>query len=145
MSDTSNFYGDYGVAEAAAIRARKQRSIANTQSAFLGQQRGARRVGEIQRQYQEGFQPLVSGFGRRGFGGPSVTSGIRTQGLEKYAQNLQRELGVESQNLQDELNNLSLQDAQDQADLDSYLAQLRLQKQQNVISDAMNIKQMASY
>lgn len=140
-----SMYGDYGVAEAAAIRRRKQQSIANTQAAFMGQQRGARRVSDIQRQYSEGFQPLVSSFGRRGLGGPSVTSGIRTSGLEKYAQNLQRELGVESQNLQDELNNLSLQDASEQADLESYLAQLRLQKQQSVISDAMNIKQMASY
>lgn len=140
-----SMYGDYGVAEAAAIRRRKQQSIANQQAAFMGQQRGARRVSDIQRQYSEGFQPLVSGFGRRGLGGPSVSSGIRTSGLEKYAQNLQRELGVESQNLQDELNNLSLQDASEQADLESYLAQLRLQKQQSVISDAMNIKQMASY
>lgn len=145
MSDASSFYGDYGVAEAAAIRRRKQQSIANQQAAFMGQQRGARRMSDIQKQYKEGFQPLTSSYGRRGLGGAGITSGIRTSGLEKYAQNLQRELGVESQNLQDELNNLSLQDASEQADLESYLAQLRLQKQQSVIADAMNIKQMASY
>lgn len=145
MSDASSFYGDYGVAEAAAVRRRKQQSIANTQAAFMGQQRGARRSADIQRQYKENFTPMVSSYGRRGLGGPNVSSGIRTAGLEKYAQNLQRDLGVESQNLQDELNNLSLQDASEQADLESYLAQLRLQKQQAVISDAMNIKQMSSY
>lgn len=145
MSDASNFYGDFGVAEAAAIRRRKQQSIANTQSAFLGQQRGKRRMDDIRKQYKENLPSLVSGYGRRGLGGPNVSSGIRTSGLEKFAQNLQRDLGVESQNLQDELNNLSLQDASEQADLESYLAQLRLQKQQAVISDAMNIKQMASY
>lgn len=145
MSDASAFYGDFGVAEAAAIRRRKQQSIANTQAAFMGQQRGKRRIEDIQKQYKEGFTPMVAGYGRRGLGGPNVSSGIRTAGLEKYAQNLQRDLGVESQNLQDELNNLSLQDASEQADLESYLAQLRLQKQQAVISDAMNIKQMASY
>lgn len=140
-----SMYGDYGVAEAAAIRRRKQQSIANTQSAFLGQQRGERRTADIKRQYNEGFQPMVAGYGRRGLGGPNVSSGIRTSGLEKYAQNLQRDLGVESQNLQDELNNLSLQEASQQADLEDYIAQLRLQKQQSIISDAMNIRQMASY
>ena len=145
MSDASNFYGDFGVAEAAAIRRRKQQSIANTQAAFMGQQRGKRRMDDIRKQYKENLPSLVSGYGRRGLGGPNVSSGIRTAGLEKFAQNLQRDLGVESQNLQDELNNLSLQDASEQADLESYLAQLRLQKQQAVISDAMNIKQMASY
>ena len=140
-----SMYGDYGVAEATAIRRRKQQSIANTQSAFLGQQRGARRTADIQRQYSEGFQPMVASYGRRGLGGPNVSSGIRTSGLEKYAQNLQRDLGGESQNLQDELNNLSLQEASQQADLEDYIAQLRLQKQQSIISDAMNIRQMASY
>lgn len=145
MSDASSFYGDFGVAEAAAIRRRKQQSIANQQAAFLGQQRGARRMAEIDRRYKEGFRPLVSSFGQRGFGGANVTSGIRTKGLERYALEKQRELGVESQNTQDELQNLLLQDASEQADLESYLAQLRLQKQQNIIADAMNIKQMGSY
>jgi hypothetical protein len=140
-----SLYGDYGVAEAAAIRRRKAQSEANTKAVFYGQQRGARRVADIRQRYSEGFTPLVSSFGRRGFGGPNVQSGIRTDSLEKYAKNQQSELNMESENLQEELNNLSLKEAGEQADLEDYLAQLRLQKQQNIISDAMNIRQMASY
>jgi hypothetical protein len=145
VSDISSFYGDFGVAAAAATRRRKQQSIANTQSAMLGQQRGARNVTNIQKQYQEGFTPLVGSYGRRGFGGPNVSSGIRTQGLEKYAQNLQKDLGTESARLQDELNSISMTDAGQQADLESYLANLRLTKQQQILNSALDIKQMASY
>lgn len=145
MSDFQAFYGDFGVNEAGAIRKRKQQSIANLQAATMGQKRGARRVSDIQRQYQEGFTPMVANYGQRGFGGPNIKSGIRTTGLEKYAKNLQRDLGVESSNLQDELNNIALQDAQQQSDLEDYLAQLRLSKQQQILGSATDIKQFASY
>ena len=145
MSDASAFYGDFGVAAAAATRRRKQQSIANTQSATLGQKRGSRNVTNIQKQYQEGFQPLVAGYGRRGFGGPNVNSGIRTAGLEKYAQNLQEDLGVESSRLQQELQTISDTDASQQANLDAYLADLRLTKQQQILNSALDIKQMSSY
>lgn len=145
MSDFQAFYGDFGVNEAGAIRKRKQQSIANLQAATMGQKRGARRTSDIQRQYQEGFTPMVANYGQRGFGGPNIKSGIRTTGLEKYAKNLQRDLGVESSNLQDELNNIALNDAQQQSDLEDYLAQLRLSKQQQILGSATDIKQFASY
>lgn len=145
MSDASSFYGDFGVAEAAANRRRKQQSIANTQAAMLGQKRGARRVTNIQKQYAEGFQPLVSGYGRRGFGGPNVSSGLRTNALEKYATNLQESLGMESENLQNELNDIAGLETSQQADLETYLAELRLNKQKQILNDALDIKSMASY
>lgn len=145
MSDASAFYGDFGVAEAAANRRRKQQSIANTQAAILGQKRGARRITNIQKQYAEGFQPLVSSYGRRGFGGPNVSSGLRTNALEKYATNLQESLGMESENLQTELTDIANREASQQADLENYLANLRLSKQQQVLNDALDIKSMASY
>jgi hypothetical protein len=145
MSDFQAFYGDFGVSEASAIRNRKRQSIANLQSATLGQKRGARRISDIQKQYQEGFSPMVASYGKRGFGGPNVTSGIRTTGLEKYAKNLQQDLGAESANLQDELNNIAMNDAQQQSDLDQYLQELRLSKQQQILGSATDIKQFASY
>jgi hypothetical protein len=145
MSDFQAFYGNYGVSEAGAIRRRKNQSTANLQASLMGQKRGSRRMDELQRQYNEGFTPLVADYGRRGFGGPNVSSGIRTTGLEKYAKNLQRDLGVESENLQDELNNISLRDAGEQSELESYLSDLRLAKQQQVLSSATDIKQYASY
>lgn len=145
MSDVSAYYGNYGLSEASAIRKRKRQTTANLSASLLGQKRGDRRVAQIQEKYNEGFTPMVANYGRRGFGGPNVNSGIRTTGLEKYAKNLQRDLGIESENLQDELNNISLQDANQQSELDDYLADLKLQKQQQVLNSATDIKQYASY
>lgn len=144
MSDTG-WYSDFGLAEASAKRKREQRKIANQQSALLGQQRGQRNMAEIQRRYSEGLQPTVAGYGRRGLGGPSMGSGIRTRGLEKYAESLQRDLGSETQAMQDELNRVQADEASAQTDLEDYLAQLRLDKQRAILADALNIKSLASY
>jgi hypothetical protein len=145
MSNFMASFGDFGVSEARAIRQRKNQNTANLQASLLGQKRGARRMDDIQRQYSEGFTPMMASYGRRGFGGPNVKSGIRTTGLEKYAKNLQRDLGVESENLQDELNGIALKEASEQSELDAYLAELRLNSQQAVLNTATDIKQYASY
>jgi len=143
----SNFdmYGDYGLREASAIRKRKVRSTALANAAMLGQQRGQRNMAEIQRKYSEGMQPLVSSFGQRGFGGPNVQSGIRSRGLARYAESLQRDLGEESRALQESLNEIQATEASEQDDLNDYLAELRFEKAKKIMSDAMNIKSLASY
>jgi len=143
----SNFdmYGDYGLREASAIRKRKVRSQALANSAMLGQQRGQRNMAEIQRRYSEGTQPLVASYGRRGIGGPNVQSGIRTKGLEKYAESLQRELGEESRILQENLNEIQATEASEQADLQDFLTELNFEKSKKIMMDAQNIKSLASY
>lgn len=145
MADGFDMYGDYGLREASAIRKRKVRSQALTNAAMLGQQRGQRNMAEIQKRYSEGVQPLVAGYGRRGFGGPSVQSGIRNRGLEKYAESLQRDLGEEARILQENLNEIQATEASEQADLQDYLAELRFEKVKQIMMDAQNIKSLASY
>ena len=145
MADASTFYGDFGVAEAAARRRRAAASTANQQAAALGQLRGTRNIADLNKKYTEGFQPLVANFGRRGFGGGNIKSGIRTAGLEKYAATLQSDLGRESQNMNQSLQDSQTAEATAQADLESYLAQLRLQQQGSVLSTAIDIKSQQSY
>jgi hypothetical protein len=41
---------------------------------------------------------------QRGLGGPNVKSGIRRSGRSRYAEKFQRDLGAETQNIQDDLN-----------------------------------------
>jgi hypothetical protein len=145
MSNISAQYGDYGVAANAAIRKRKQQSTANQQSAFFGQLRGSRAITDINENYTKGFQPLVSSFGRRGLGGPNVKSGIRTAGLEEYAKSLQKDLGRETENQNIDFNNLTSTESGQQSDLDSYLADLRLEKSRNIINTAVDIKSLGNY
>jgi hypothetical protein len=145
MSMTDAFYGDFGLAEATARRRRAQESIANRQAAMLGQQRGQRSLSKLTKQLTEGFRPKMAEFGSRGLAGPQVKSGIQRRGLERYAADFQDQLGEATQALQDEQNTYVLREAQSQADLDDYIQQLALQKQQNIINAATALKQYAAY
>ena len=141
----TNYYGDYGLAEAGALRRRQRSSLANQAAAFQGQKRGKRQLEDISRVYSEGYQPLAYSFGERGLGGPNVKSGIRRSGLSRYAEKFQRNLGAETQNIQDDLNNIAMQEADSQAELEDYIAQLRLQKAQQIMATAASLQQYASY
>jgi hypothetical protein len=145
MSNTSAYYGDFGMSEARAIRNRARSSFGLQQAAAMGQRRGNRNLADIQRRYSEGFNPMVASYNRRGLGGPNVRSGVRTAGLEKYAENLQRDLGRETEGIYDQLESIAFDNATDQDELESYLAELRLGKQNQILGSAIDIKQMASY
>jgi hypothetical protein len=131
--------------EQGALRKRLQQSLANQQAAFYGQQRGTRRISDVQRKYMEGYQPLLAGYGRRGLGGPSVQSGIMRGGLSRYAESLQRDLGSETQNMQDELNAIAMTDATQQAELEDFLTALRLNQQQDIIDSASTLRTLGAY
>jgi hypothetical protein len=145
MSMYDAYSGDYGLTEAAAIRRKQQRSIANTQSAMLGQQRGSRKLADISRKYVEGFGPKMAQYGRRGLAGPNVQSGIQRKGLEQYARGLQESLGAETTNIQDELNRISMEEANNQADLEAYIADLKLRKNQSIVDAATALRQLQGY
>ena len=136
------------MAELAGARARRQRlsaSLANQQAAFLGQMRGKRNIADITRTYTEGYRPVQAAYGQRGLGGPNVKSGIRRQGLAKYAETMQRELGRETENLQSELNTIAAREAAQQADLDAYLNELQLSKAQQIMADAAALRQYQGF
>lgn len=145
MSMMDAVSGNYGLSEAGAILRRRNRSIANTQAATLGQQRGSRKISDITKQYVEGFQPKMAQYGRRGLAGPNVNSGIQRSGLEKYATNLQSNLGAETTNLQDQLNQISVDEAASQSELEQYLNDLNLAKNQRIIDTATALRQLQGY
>lgn len=141
MSMVNTYYGDYGMAEATARRRRSQESIANQQAATLGQMRGTRGIADLTREFTEGFGPKMASYGQRGLAGPNVRSGIQRAGLERYAADMQGKIGEATQSLQDELNRLSQTEASQTADLDAYIQQLALAKQQNIFNAASALKE----
>ena len=145
MSMMDAVSGNYGLSEAGAILRRRNRSIANTQAATLGQQRGSRKMSDITKQYVEGFQPKMAQYGRRGLAGPNVKSGIQRKGLEQYATNLQSSLGAESTNLQNELNQISVDEANSESELQQYINDLALAKNQKIIDTATALRQLQGY
>lgn len=134
-----------GLAGAKARRQRLAESLANQQAAFMGQLRGKRNIADITRTYTEGYRPLQAAYGQRGLGGPSVKSGIRRQGLAKYAETMQRELGRETENMQTELNNIAAIEAGQQSSLDAYLNELQLSKAQQIMADAAALREFQGY
>ena len=145
MSMMDAVSGNYGLSEAGAILRRRNRSIANQQAATLGQQRGSRKMSDITKQYVEGFQPKMAQYGRRGLAGPNVKSGIQRSGLEKYATNLQSSLGAETLNLQDQLNQISGDEAASESELQQYINDLALAKNQRIIDTATALRQLQGY
>lgn len=145
MSMTEAYYQDFGQNEAAQIARRQKRSIANQQAAMLGQQRGSRRIADITKAGVQGYNPLVSQYGRRGLAGPNVQSGITRKGLADYAASLQAQLGAEQIGIQDELNKIAMEESLQEDDLKAYLAEQRLQKQRDIINAATQLRQFASY
>jgi hypothetical protein len=145
MSMMDAVSGNYGLSEAGAILRRRNRSIANQQAATLGQQRGSRKMSDITKQYVEGFQPKMAQYGRRGLAGPNVKSGIQRSGLEQYATNLQSSLGAETTNLQDQLNSISVDEAASQSELEQYINDLALAKNQRIIDTATALRQLQGY
>jgi hypothetical protein len=59
--------------------------------------------------------------------------------------NFNGDLGAETQNIQDDLNSIAMQEADQQAELEDYIAQLRLQKAQQIMATAASLQQYASY
>jgi len=136
---------DYGMSEAFARKKRLSSSIANQQGAFLGQKRGTRNLGELQRRLTEGFQPLMAQYGQRGLAGPNVTSGIQRKGLERYAADMQTQVGDATTDLQNQQNQFVQNEADENAQLEDYVAQLRLRKQQEMLRTATQIKEYSAY
>jgi hypothetical protein len=145
MSMMDAISGNYGLSEAGAILRRRNRSIANQQAATLGQKRGSRKMSDITKQYVEGFQPKMAQYGRRGLAGPNVKSGIQRKGLEQYATNLQSSLGAETSNLQDQLNQISVDEAASESELQQYINDLALAKNQRIIDTATQLRQLQGY
>lgn len=145
MSMMDAVSGNYGLSEAGAILRRKNRSIANQQAATLGQQRGSRKMSDITKQYVEGFQPKMAQYGRRGLAGPNVKSGIQRKGLERYATDLQSSLGAETLSLQDQLNAISVDEAAAESELQQYINDLGLAKNQKIIDTATALRQLQGY
>lgn len=139
------YFGAYEYQAQEKKIATQKRSLANQQAALLGKQRGTRKIADITKQYTEGFQPLMAQYGSRGLAGPNVASGIQRSALERYAAQMQEGIGSEQMALQDQLNQIALDEANSQASLESYLADLARQKQQDIIDTATTLKGLGSY
>ena len=145
MSLVDATYSDYGLTEAGARRRRVSQNTANTLSAQMGQKRGRRDMQDLTKRLMEGYKPVASGYGQRGLANQNVSSGIQRSGLTRYALDMNQQLGRQAEDFQTQQQGFINTEASQASDLDSYLAERQLQKQQDIINSAAALQQYARY
>jgi hypothetical protein len=74
-----------------------------------------------------------------------VASGIQRKGLERYAADLQKNIGGAEIGLQEELNRIALDEAASQNELEQYIADQNRMKQNEILQTALSLKDLGSY
>lgn len=138
----TDFYDtSYEIQAANARRNRALRALGGQQrAADLGLSTSAA-LRDINRQYAQGLEPRVSGFGRRGLG----RSGLFQRAMKDYATAQQRAVGDIYARQQSELAGIDLEQQQADLELRDALDRLALQKQQQIISDAAKLADFTGF
>ena len=138
----TDFYDtSYEIQAANARRNRALRALGGQQrAADLGLSTSAA-LRDINRQYAQGLEPRVSGFGRRGLG----RSGLFQRTMKDYATAQQRAVGDIYARQQSELAGIDLEQQQADLELRDALDRLALQKQQQIISDAAKLADFTGF
>jgi hypothetical protein len=115
-------------------------SATNAYGRFLSQQRGERGLGDMTRNFQQGYAPYKAQFGQRGLAGGGINSGVQHQAMQNYAGDYMRNYGYQAQDLTQQLQNFDL----NQSNLDAFhqqsLTDLEAQKAQQIANDAQAIE-----
>lgn len=112
----------------------------NAYGRFLSQQRGERGLGDMTRNFQQGYAPYKAQFGQRGLAGNGIQSGVQHQAMQNYAGDYMRNYGYGAQDLTQQLQQYDL----NQSNLDAFhqqsLTDIEAQKAQQIANDAQAIE-----
>jgi len=117
----------------------------NAYGRFLSQQRGQRTLDDLSTQLGRGLPGFKSNLGGRGLGGPFAHSGVMNRAMGNYLGDYARDYGRAAQDMTQEAQNYDLQSAQLDAYLNSSLANLQQQKQQDIANAALAIEALRPY
>lgn len=107
---------------------------------FVAQQRGATRVGDLAKGFRKGWGQNATQWGSRGQTGGNVRSGFYQKAMQTYLGDFQQSQNSLNQELANEQHGFDLQSTQWAAERQRALAQLELQKQQEIAQLAQNIQ-----
>jgi hypothetical protein len=117
----------------------------NAYGRFLSQQRGSRTLGDLSTQLGRGLPGFKANFGTRNLAGPGIRSGVQTRAMGNYLGDYARDYGRAALDMTQEAQNYDLQQAQMDAYLNSSLANLQAQKQQDIANAALAIEALRPY
>lgn len=116
------------------------KQAANDYGRFVAQQRGSRSVGDLYRNFQNGWGKNASAAGARGMTGGNVRSGFYQKAMQNYLGDYQRNSNDLQQNLATEQHQFNLTQTQLETERQRALAELEYRKQQEIASLATNIQ-----
>ena len=112
----------------------------NAYGRFLSQQRGERGLGDMTRNFQQGYAPYKAQFGQRGLAGPGVNSGVQQQAMGNYVGDYARNYGWGQQDLTQQLQQYDQQRMGFDAFRQQSLADIEAQKAQQIANDAQALE-----
>jgi hypothetical protein len=133
----AEFTNPFAVLDEAAAR----RKRLNDQNSILAQRTQSNadytsNYRDVLKQYQQGMDPRVSSFAKRGLG----RSGIFQRAMQEYAMNSQNQLGQIASNQAGQENALQLQDQQSAYDLQDFLDRQKIAKAQEIANAAASLQ-----
>lgn len=115
---------------------------ANTYGRFLSQRRGSRQVADYSRQFGREQPRFTASYGQRGLATPGVRSGLYSQAMQRYVSDYSRGRNDIMQSYADDQRKFDMDGARFKAERERALADIEMQKQREIASAALNIKQL---
>jgi hypothetical protein len=139
MADFSFADTNYGLAEASARRRTRQSNLQTQLGLTDLARRTERTTRDVTKAYRQAAAPQITGFTARGLG----RSGVFERAMKEFVGAQQQRLGDIAAEQQAGQTKLELERQQAAQDLQDYLDQLQLSRQQQIISDAQTLRQYA--
>lgn len=139
MATVNNPFDIYNQATRLTKRVTEQNAIRDQLAALSAG--GAKGYESLMRQYQQGMEPRVSSFAKRGLG----NSGIFQRAMQEYASNQQRSLGDIASSQQQGRQELSSQEAASARAYKDYLDSLAMQKADEISQAASSLQDWSPY
>ncbi len=117
----------------------------NAYGRFLSQQRGSRQLGDMTRGFKESYPSYRAGFAQRGLSGGGLTSGVQRNAMQRFVGDYTRDYGRAQQDLTAELQQFDVSDQQNDQWRQGALADLELQRQNEIAQAAANISMLRQY
>lgn len=142
----AGYNSGYYAQQASDVQYRANTDLANNAyGRFLSQQRGSRGLGDMRTAFNRQLPGYKASWSQRGMAGPGIQSGVYQRGLSNTMGDFARDYGRMQQDNQQELNNYDLQAAGINAYLNSSLANIEQQKQNDIANAALMIEALRPF
>jgi hypothetical protein len=118
---------------------------ANTYARFLNKQRGSRQMFDTKQEFEQKTPGVIGSFTKRGVAGPGVQSGIFQRGLDEFGRQQTNAIQGVQDTMDEGERQLKEQEAELRAEYANNVADLELQKQNQIAQSAATLSAFKPY